>query len=374
MRKRWWLTGLTVTIVAFGAAIALRHDVVRWTLETSARLASGYTVALGEQHIGFDRAVLLDVRVSRDGVPLLAATRIDVRYSLRDLLPGSAHRFGLVGVEVRDAKLTIVRFSDGTYNFIVPSAARALPHAPVPQQVSGVPIRFDLHMHGATLELREPQAYDGSAKQIRIVAVQRRRGDRHRAANALRGGRFVSRAEQPDALHARRHDRRGARLRDAPGTRCAIPVARAGQLLCRHAGRAHPQRARSQLRRAHLRTRRAARTLRRNTMRTCSSTSTAERSRSAALAAPVEAIHGRLQLVDNAFFLKHIHASLAGIPLHVSGGIYDLTGDLTGAAQLRLGIYGTGNLASLRRAFAFTRNEPISGVIEPRRPGRRTDR
>ena len=314
-------------------------------------------MALGEQHIGFDRAILLDVRVSRDGVPLLAATSIDVRYSLRDLLPGSVHRFGSVGVDVRDAKLTIVRFTDGTYNLIVPSKARGLPQAPVPQQVSGVPIRFDLHMHGATLELREPQAYDGEREANSNRRGRRRRGGRHRAANALRGGRFVSGAEPADAVHARRHDRRGARLRDAPGARCAIPVACAGQLLRGHAGRAHPQRPRSQLRRTHLR---AGRAPERHAEYHVEPAGRHRRTGALALSAldtPVEAIHGRLQLVDNAFFLKHIHASLAGIPLHISGGIYDLTGDLTGAAQLRLGIYGT---AILRRCAARSRSRATS--------------
>ena len=47
----------------------------------------------------------------------------------------------------------------------------------------------------------------------------------------------------------------------------------------------------------------------------------------------------------------------------MTGGLYDLSGDLTGSPQLRLGVYGTGELSNLRSAFSFTRTEPISGII-----------
>src|SRR6185437_3943634 len=82
-----------------------------------------------------------------------------------------------------------------------------------------------------------------------------------------------------------------------------------------------------------------------------------------ALAAPLENVRGRLQLVDNVVFLRGLHASLAGVPLRLDGGIYDLLGDLTGGAKLRLGVYGAGDLAQLRRAFSFTKNEAISGGV-----------
>ena len=55
--------------------------------------------------------------------------------------------------------------------------------------------------------------------------------------------------------------------------------------------------------------------------------------RLAALDAPLENIRGRLQLVDDVVFLRHMHASLAGIPLHLAGGISDLAGDLDGPSR-----------------------------------------
>ncbi len=363
MRKRWWLTGLTVAIVVFGTAIAFRHVAVRWALETAAFLASGYTVALGEQHIGAGHAAFVDVRVSRAGVPLLSASRIDVRYSLRDLFPGSAHRFGLAGIEVRDAKLTIERFADGTYNFIVPVAARRLPEAPVPQPVSDVPIRFTLRMHGASLELLEPKAYDPSAKRIRIVRFNVDAAiDTARRSHYDAGGSFlVGSRPMPFTLVGTMDAIRGYAMHRARAARFPLralanyfadtPVVR----ILKGRARNFDARLYSLDVQPNVTPEYHA-----NLQLDIDGGALAL----AALDAPVEAIHGRLQLVDNAFFLKHIHASLAGIPLHMAGGIYDLTGGLTGIAQLRLGIYGTGDLASLRSAFAFTRREPISGIID----------
>ena len=61
---------------------------------------------------------LVDVHVSRNGYPVLDARRLDVTYSLRDLLPGSTHRFGLTGVSVDGAKLTVVPFATARTTFI----------------------------------------------------------------------------------------------------------------------------------------------------------------------------------------------------------------------------------------------------------------
>ena len=47
----------------------------------------------------------------------------------------------------------------------------------------------------------------------------------------------------------------------------------------------------------------------------------------------------------------------------MTGGLYDLSSDLTGSAQLRLGVDGTGELSKLRNAFTFTQKEQISGVM-----------
>jgi hypothetical protein len=362
VRKRWLWIGLAAAVIGLGLALARRHDIVRFALETGTRVATGYAVTLGDQRVGLDRAALSDVHVSRDGVPLLDARRIDVSYSLRDLLPGSTRRFGLVAIDVNAATLTVVRYADGTYNFLTPAKPGNIPQAPVPQPVDAVPIRFALRMHDAALELREAKAYDSSAKRIRIehFNVDATVDTAHRTHYSAAGAFVVQALPMPftivgtiDAVRSYAMHRAFARrfplralanyFADTPLVR--ILKGRARNFDARlYSTDVQPNVAPGYHASLQVDIDGGALAL-------------------AALSAPVEAIHGRLQLVDNAFFLKHIHASLAGIPLHLAGGIYDLTGELTGTAQLRLGIYGTGNLAALRRAFAFTRNEPISGVI-----------
>ena len=80
------------------------------------------------------------------------------------------------------------------------------------------------------------------------------------------------------------------------------------------------------------------------------------------LAAPIDDVVGRMRVVDNAFFIENATARLAGIPLTIRGGIYDLAAGLTGHQQLRVAVWGRGDLLNLRRAFAFMRDQPISGM------------
>lgn len=361
MRKRLLLFGLAALVTVVGLAIARRHDVVRFVIERAAGLASGYGVSIGDQRIGTNQAALYDVRVSRDGVPLLHAGRIDVRYSLRDLLPGSTHRFGLVALDVGHAAVTIVRFRDGTYNFIVPAPPGGLPPPPQPPHVDAVPIRFALRMHDASLELREPGAYDPSARVIGIgnFNVDASIDTATRTHYSARGA-FLAERPAPFTIVGTIDAVRGYAMHRARAPRFPLralanyfadtPIVRIVKGGARNfdarlfAFDVQPNVAPAYHANLQLDVDGGALRL-------------------SALDAPVESVRGRLQLVDNVVFLRHIHAALAGIPLHLAGGIYDLSGDLTGGAKLRIGIYGTGDLGQLRRAFAFTRKEPISGVV-----------
>jgi hypothetical protein len=78
--KRLLWIGLVAGVILVGFASARRHDVLRYSIEALASAASGYTLTVGDQRIGFGHAALMDVHVSRAGVPLLDARRVDVRY------------------------------------------------------------------------------------------------------------------------------------------------------------------------------------------------------------------------------------------------------------------------------------------------------
>jgi hypothetical protein len=358
MRKRW-LLGVIAMAVAVGLVAAERHEVLRFAISEGASLASGYTVRLTDQRIGIDRATLYGVALSHRDEPLLDASRVDIRYSLRDLFPGSRHRFGLTGIDIANAKLTIVKFPDGSYNFIIPSGGPPQAHVPLP--VNNVPIRFALHMHDASLELREPKAYDPSAKLVRVrdfnvdASIDSANRTQYRAR-----GVFAQRTDEPftiaGLIDAQRsfamHHARAVRfpLRALANYFADTPVVRilAGQAKNFDARLYSLEVAPNAATSYHV---------------NLNLDVYDGRLALSSLAEPLENIRGHLQLVDNAFFLRRVDGTLAGIPLRVTGGIYDLTGQLTGGAKLRLGISGTGDLRNLRHAFSFTRDQPISGRI-----------
>jgi hypothetical protein len=358
VRKRL-AAGLVAVAIVLGLVIARRHELLRFAIESAAGLASGYTVSVGDQRLGFDESALFDVHVSRAGQPVLDARRIGIRYSLSDLLPGSTHRFGLIALDVDGAKLTVVKFNNGTYNFIIPPPRPlGLPQAPVPTLPSTVPIRYSLRMHDAQLELREPQAYEASAKDILVhhfnvdADVDTAARTHYRASGAFKVRRDMPftiagtiDAVRSYAMHHAHADR--IPLRALANYFADTPVVRILK------GRARNFDARLY-----------SLDVRPNVAPEYHVGLNLDIDGGAlgmsALDAPVEDVHGHMQLVDNVFFLRHIHAALAGIPLHIAGGIFDLTG----AAQLRLGIYGSGDLAKLRRAFTFTAKEPIKGPID----------
>ncbi|MBV8117749.1 MAG: hypothetical protein JOZ01_07205, partial [Candidatus Eremiobacteraeota bacterium] len=92
MRTR---AGVAAGALAAIALIVLFHNAaLRLGIAAAARLATGYTVRMDSLHFSHGHGALTGVRVTRGGQPVFEADRVDVYYSLRDLLPGSKHRYG----------------------------------------------------------------------------------------------------------------------------------------------------------------------------------------------------------------------------------------------------------------------------------------
>jgi hypothetical protein len=356
MRKRW-VTVLAVVAALVGFVVANRHRLLHAAIQTLGGAASGYTIRLADQRVAGDAMVLYDVHVSHRGYHVLDAKEIEVRYSPRDLLPGSTHRFGLTGIDIRSAKLTIVKFPDGSYNFIIPSGGPSGPA--IPQAPITVPLRFFVRMHDAALELREPKAYDPSAKDVLVrdfnvdATIDSARVTRYRAR-----GIFRERVSEPFTIAGTIDSVRSFALHHAHAPRFPLR-ALANYFADTPSVRILRGRARNFDARLYSLDVRpnVAPSYHVNLMLDVDG----GRMALSSLAQPIENIRGHLQLVDNAFFLRRVDGTLSGIPLQVTGGIYDLTGQLTGGAQLRLGVWGTGDLSALRNAFTFTRDQPISG-------------
>jgi len=353
VRKRFTI-GLLAAAVVAGLVAAKRHELLRFAIQEGAGFA-GYSVSIGDLRVGYGEAGFVDINVARDGAPVFEAQRIILRYSLRDLLPGSRHLFGLTGVDVTAPKLTLTRFADGSYNLKLPAT-----HAVVgPSRVNPVPLRLRVRVVDGQLELREPAAYDPSAKTLHVRGIEvDGRIDtagltRYRVHGAFAQGRpepFTI-AGRIDAIRGYAfHRARAASVplrgfanffADTPALRILHTTAR--NLDARlYALDVLPNVTPSYHVGLHLDVSDGRLALQ-------------------TLTAPVQDFSAHVQLIDNVFFVRGARATLAGIPLRIEGGVYDITGALTGAAQLRIGVDGTGDLSGLRRAFVFARDQAISG-------------
>ncbi|MFY9885657.1 MAG: hypothetical protein WAK15_12890, partial [Candidatus Cybelea sp.] len=356
MRKRFAI-GLLAAIIVLSLAVARRDEVLRYVIQEGGGLATGYTIQIAQLNVGRDSALLSGVRVEREGQTILDASRIALHYSLRDLLPESARRFGLRAIEIDGAKLTLLRFRDGSFNFNIP---RAPPGPPAPQWINPVPLRFSLRVRDAQVELREPAAYDSSAKYLRVdgitadAAVDTAALTRYQASGA-----FEETRREPFTISGRSDAVAGfamhrARAPYLPVRALANYFADTAAIrILGGAGRNFDARvyalgvAPNETPQYHVGLRLDVDSVRFGLT---------------ALAAPVEDFRAHLQLVDGTFFVQGARAALAGIPLRIDGGVFDITGALTGAAQLRLGVSGTGDLSALRRAFTFASAQPITGT------------
>jgi TamB, inner membrane protein subunit of TAM complex len=355
VRKRFAI-GLLAAIIVLSLAVARRHELLRFALQEGAGLATGYAVRVDELHIGWRGASFSGIKVVRGTQPLLNARRIAIRYSLRDLLPGSSHRFGLLGADIEGAKLTLTRFSNGSFNFNVPRpTSRA-----APARVNPVPIRFWLRVRDMQIELREPSAYDSSAKDLRVAGITVDASVNTAAVTEYRArGAFEERHAEPFTIDGRvdaiagyaMHRARAPQfpmralanfMADTPAVRVLAGDARNLDALVYALG-VRP----NESPRYHA---------------SLQLDVSGGRLALTSIAAPVEQIRARLEVEDSTFFVHDASGRLAGIPLRFSGGVYDFTGALTGRAQLRLGVWGTGDLSALRQAFTFARDQPISGA------------
>jgi len=346
--------GLLAAAFLLVVAVTARAGITRLAL-AGAGLATGYSIRAGDLQIGRTEAILSDVHVARRGEPLLDAARIGLTYDLRDLLPGSRHRFGLRGIDIEQPTLTLVRHRDGSFNFNVPAGgggARPPRHNPVP-------LRLTLRLRDGRIVLREPFAYDASARELRAVGLTMDGNIDTAAVTHYRlSGAFEERRREPFTVIGRVDAPAGyalhhARARDFPLRALANYFADTPEMRIRKAtGRNFDARVYSIAEEPP-----QAASYHANLTLDVSDASLAMR----VLAAPVEHLSGHLQVVDDAFFVRGASAMLGGIPLRIDGGAYDFTGGLTGQPQLRLGVEGSGDLSGLRQAFAFARDQPISG-------------
>ncbi len=136
-----------VLVVLVGIGVAA-HDALAAFGVHRAVAALGYDLSESRLSLGRDSLSLVAPVIRNNaGEPVFAADRLDVRFSLRDLLPGSKARFGLRAVDLERPTLTLIHHADGTYNIALPGTKGP------PARPDTTPIDLRLRVRNGTIAL-----------------------------------------------------------------------------------------------------------------------------------------------------------------------------------------------------------------------------
>ncbi len=353
MRKRAVLVVVAVLLVLAAVLFARRQEVMAALLPRAMSLATGYDVSIGDQHIGKSHATFMHVHVSRNGEPVLDAAQVEVSYALRDLLPGSSHRFGVNAIYIDHPTLTLVRHKDGSYNIAFPEAQA--PEITAPHRPNRVPIAMRITIRDGSGVVRAPYTVDPNSRTLEVTGINldANVNSAARTHYVLRGA-FVEQALEPFQLIGTVDMNRGYALHHAYAKE--IPMRAIGNYFINSdAARLLGGTATDMDFKAYALDVQPDQPINYHLAGAIDVNDV--QMQVVGLATPLQHIAGRLQMVDDTFFFNRLGADVSGTGVAVSGGIYNFA-----APQYRLGIDAHGNLQTLRRMFAFTKDQPIDGA------------
>ncbi|HTX57522.1 MAG TPA: translocation/assembly module TamB domain-containing protein [Candidatus Acidoferrales bacterium] len=340
---------MVVVFLAVVAAIARGGALLDWLLPRALGLATHTQVAIARVSIGSAGATLSGITMTKGDEPLFAARRLAIDYDLRDLLPGSRHRFGLRAVVLDHPVFTLERHADGSYNIALGGGG---PPPAAPLRPNGVPLAFTLTVRDGAIALRAPHALDPQARRVDVgnvaltASIDTATRTRYVLTGALDGAPFRARGVVDAALGYAMHHVQAAALtvrpianffinsksaqvlagtaRSLDVTVYALGVAPEAPVAYHLGGTVHISNATMHL---------------------------------VGLGPPVTQMNVDMHMVDDQLFFNDLHGHVAGVSLHGFGSIFDLAGD----PQFRIGVHGRGNLADLRKLFAFARDQDLAG-------------
>jgi hypothetical protein len=344
------LAVLVILLVAFRAPLA------RGAVCAVLDLVSGDRVAMDGLTVSPTTLGVAGLAVERDGAPLLAARRVDVRYDLRRLLFGGGPRYGLSAVTLVRPRLTVIRHADGSFNLPVGPAASPGSNAGTSdaQRSAAPPLAFTLTVRGASVVLDDPFRALAPARSLSAdgidadAAIDSAAGSRYRGRGRLGGDPrqafgFAGRVG-PNGFAL--HRVRAARIvlapivdyfvnapsaeilagdaRDLDVTAYAFPGER-GAPVYHVAGSAR---------------------IAGGAMRV------------PGLAVSADAMNGRLDVYDGGLAAPQLDAELGGIPVRLAGGLFGWH-----EPAFRLGILARADLGRVRELFRFSRRLPLAGIV-----------
>ncbi len=343
-------TAVVALLILAGAALAF-HDAIAAAVIRTVVAGAGYDVAFARLQVGLGGATATDTTVTnRAGAPVFRASRIELHYVLRDLLPGAARRrFGISALDIERPVVTLIHAADGSYNVTLPSGSTTA-------KPDTTPIDVRVRVRDGAVELIDRYTDPRHERRERIVGF---------AADAV----LAPHVHSFYTVHFALDDGRTLHPVDGKATFAAdrgfeaqrwtaadLPI---GPLvdfaLSSHAvnvadgdlrdvdGRVYAFVDPDGTAHAHLGLH----------ARLTNGTVFV-----AGLAAPLRDAHGTLTGYDDGLTTTGLEGTLAGVPLHVAGGVFDLA-----APKVRFALTGAGDLGQLQQAIAAAQRQPVSGRL-----------
>lgn len=354
MRKGIWAAAAALALAVIAVVVIFHNSVTRVAVTSLSGIATGYSIQMKELRYGGGHAAFVGVHVSRHGQPVLDADRVDVFYSLRDLLPGSKHRFGLLAVTIDRPYITLIHNQNGTYNVALPPSAAAGPaHRPHP---NAIPMQMTLRIREGRASLIDQYRY---YKESRLQRVDHINVDL--ALNTVKVTHYVATGDLEDsgpqpfravgtinyvkgyALH-HVHVRAipiqtiGNYFIDSPAARLLGGVVR-GMDVRMYAFDVKPNETTAY----HII---GAGYMAKGSMEV------------RGLDSPIRKLDGPINIFDGGFAAQRLTATVGHIPILIAGGIFDFRNP-----QFRLGFEGRGDLRYLKEIASFAKGLPVYGPL-----------
>jgi hypothetical protein len=348
LRRRLGAALAALVVIVLVVLAVFHNGAARFALSSIVPIATGYSISSSDFRLGSNHGALVDVHITRGGEPVLDAHRIDVYYSLSDLLPGSKHRFGLTAIAIEHPQITIVHHQNGTYNVAVPGGVNKPSQ---PSRPNAVPLDFTVRIRDASVSLiDEYRFYKGSRRQ-RIDAITVDASiNTAKQTSYLVQGQLEDGGPQPFRMAGRVDYVSGFALHHV--TVRAIPISTIGNYFINSAA-------------AHI----LNGTVRNFDMQAWAFGASSHLSGGgrlvdgkmavASLDAPIEHINGPIGVFDSGFAAQRMSATVGHIPIVFSGGIFDFSNP-----QFRLGVLGHGDLSNLKEVAHFANGLPITGGVK----------
>ncbi|MBV8245339.1 MAG: hypothetical protein JOZ38_05430, partial [Candidatus Eremiobacteraeota bacterium] len=355
-KRRFWVIVSIVAMLAL--ALLERRAVVGFMLSTGLSVVTGYGVSIGEMRVTRSHAALFDVHVTHGVDPVLDADRIDVYYNLRDLFPGSAHRFGLLGVTIDRPRITVVRRPDGSYNISTGPGRRPIA-APGQTRVNGTPLEYYARVRNGSAVLVDASSYYADGRRVELRNIDANLSVKSDArTHYVVSGAFVDVKDQPFKAVGTVDYNRGYALHHI--TASALPMRALANFFI-NSPAAHVLAGTTRDLDASIFALGLQPGLPVNYHLSARARVNDAQIYVKTLAQPVDHIHGVVQVFDGGFAAKELGATIAGIPLRIAGGIYDFNDP-----KFRLGIEGTGDMRAFKSAITFARTYPLAGPMHLR--------